>query len=171
MRSTLRPMVRSLRFQLPLIFLVGFVVAALVATAISVRFFQSYTRARAIDELRGESGGIVKLFEQQGNLTLPKSITVGGLKRAIGGDSILFVPRPRFPFLRGMPALPASTVSAEEVERMGSVTFEFTYRRSGHKPVRMLGVAKPLELLPSSGTRISHQTTWGSIVVAKPTSA
>jgi two-component system sensor histidine kinase BaeS len=166
----MRPMVRSLRFQLPLIFLVGFVVAALVATAISVRFFQSYTRARAIDELRGESGGIVKLFEQQASLTLPKSITVGSLKRAIGGDSIFFVPRPRFPFLKGMPALPATTVSAEEVERRGSVTFEFTYRAAGRKPVRMLGVAKPLELLPSSGTKVSHQTTWGSIVVAKPTS-
>ena len=165
-------MVRSLRFQLPLIFLVGFVVAALVATAISVRFFQSYTRARAIDELRGESGGIVKLLEQQGSLTLPSSITVPSLKRAIGGDAIFFAPRNQhFPFLKGVPHLPPTVVSAEGVERQGSVTIEFTYRRHGHRPVRMLGVANRLELLPTSGTKNTHPTMWGSIVVARPTSA
>jgi len=45
-------MLRSLRFRLPALFLVGFVVAMLVATAIAVRLFQSYTHDRALQELR-----------------------------------------------------------------------------------------------------------------------
>ena len=74
MRTSIRAMLRSLRVQLPAIFLIGFVAAALVATAISVRFYQGYTRARAVDELRGESGGIVQLLEQQPGISLPPSM-------------------------------------------------------------------------------------------------
>src|ERR687884_473717 len=40
----------SLRFRLPALFLLGIVLAGIVATAISIRFFQNYTRARALAE-------------------------------------------------------------------------------------------------------------------------
>lgn len=160
-------MFRSLRVQLPAIFLLGFIVAALVATAISVRFFQAYTRARAVDELRGESGGVVQLLEQQADLTLPKAITVQGLERAIGGDQIYFVPRTRnFPFLSGLPTLPSTTVSTVEAEQMGTLSFEFV-----HRGQRLLAVAKPLEPLSPQGARATRPPAFGVIVVAKPTSA
>ena len=58
-------MLGSLRFRLPALFLLGIVLAGLVAALISIRFFQSYTHARAVDELRSESVGIVQLYARQ----------------------------------------------------------------------------------------------------------
>ncbi|HEY4412072.1 MAG TPA: hypothetical protein VGN06_03665, partial [Gaiellaceae bacterium] len=58
-------MLGSLRFRLPLLFLAGVVLAGVVATIISIRFFQSYTRTHAIHELRSESIGIVSLYASQ----------------------------------------------------------------------------------------------------------
>ena len=49
-------MLRSLRFRLPALFLLGIVLAAVVATLIAVRFFQSNTRAAAASELRARFG-------------------------------------------------------------------------------------------------------------------
>ena len=56
-------MLGSLRFRLPALFLIGIVLAAVVATIIAVRFFQSNTRATATSELRSTSAGIVPLYE------------------------------------------------------------------------------------------------------------
>src|SRR2546422_2497745 len=79
----------SLRFRLPALFLLGIVLAGLVAALISIRFFQNYTRARAIDELRSESVGIVQLYARQGGL---ETVPYTRLVRALGGDSIYWVP-------------------------------------------------------------------------------
>src|SRR3954452_4549890 len=79
----------SLRFRLPALFLLGIVLAGIVATAVSVRFFQDYTRARAIDELRSESGGIVQLYASQAG---HQEVPLGNLQAAIGGDHIYSVP-------------------------------------------------------------------------------
>jgi two-component system sensor histidine kinase BaeS len=153
----MRPMLRSLRFRLPAIFLLGFVVASLVATAISVRFFQSYTRDRVVDELAGEGAGIVQLLNQQADFTLPKSITVKGLERAIGGDRVFFVPVQRnFPFIEGVPEVPAGTFETGEVVRKGKTSGYFTY-----KGRRYIAVARPLEV----------GKPFGVIAIAKPTSA
>ena len=58
-------MFRSLRFRIPALFLLGIVLAGVVATLIAVTFFQSYTRSHAVDELRAESIGIVELYARQ----------------------------------------------------------------------------------------------------------
>src|ERR1051325_4251760 len=50
---------RSLRFRLPALFLLGILLAGVVATLIAARFFQSYTRTHAAPELRAEAAGIV----------------------------------------------------------------------------------------------------------------
>jgi signal transduction histidine kinase len=153
----MRPMLRSLRFRLPAIFLLGFVVAALVAAGISIRFFQAYTRDRVIDELAGEGAGIVQLLNQRADFALPKTITVKGLERAIGGDRIFFVPVQRnFPFLEGVPEVPAGTFDTQRVVREGKVSGEFDYRG-----VRYLAVARPLVV----------GKPFGVIAIAKPTSA
>jgi two-component system sensor histidine kinase BaeS len=160
-------MLRSLRFRLPAIFLLGFMIAALVAAAISIRFFQSFIRARAYDELRGESGGIVQLLQEQNGIRLPKSISVSDLRRAIGGDQIYFVPPAKnFPYLTGIPALPADVVSRRDVEERGVVSLEFEYRGQ-----HLLAVARPLELLDPRGRSTQRRTSFGSIVVGKPTAA
>jgi len=150
-------MFRSLRFRLPALFLLGFVVAGLVAAAISVRFFQQYTRARAVDELRGESGGIVQLLIQQASPRLPAGLTAKGLERAIGGDRVLYAPPKRnFPLLAGLPALPYGTIPVDELNTRGIVDLTLTYRGATY-----LAVARPLDL---------GKQLFGAIVVAKPTS-
>src|SRR3989442_6037855 len=79
----------SLRFRLPALFLLGIVLAGIVAALISIRFFQSYTRARAVDELRSESVGIVQLYARQaGGETAPYKQLI----KALGGDPVLWVP-------------------------------------------------------------------------------
>jgi signal transduction histidine kinase len=80
---------RSLRFRLPALFLLGIVLAAVVATLIAVRFFQSYTRTHAAAELRAESAGIVSLYEQQAGIG---HVSVQRLQLALGGDEVFWVP-------------------------------------------------------------------------------
>src|ERR1700741_1842781 len=82
-------MLGSLRFRLPALFLLGIVLAGLVTALISIRFFQSYTRARAVDELRSESAGIVRLYALQAGL---EAVPYNNLVHALGGDRIYWAP-------------------------------------------------------------------------------
>src|SRR3954451_15604705 len=82
-------MLGSLRFRLPAFFLLGIMLAGLVAALISIRFFQSYNHARAVDELRAESVGIVRLYARQAGA---QGVPLKRLKQAIGGDAIFWVP-------------------------------------------------------------------------------
>jgi two-component system, OmpR family, sensor kinase len=52
----------SLRVRLPLIFLGGILVAALVTTAIAVQLFQSFAHDQAVSQLRHEADGIAQLY-------------------------------------------------------------------------------------------------------------
>src|SRR5258705_9642401 len=102
-------MLGSLRFRLPALFLLGILLAGLIASLISIRFFQSYTRARSIDELRSESVGIVQLYSRQAGRA---SVPYQGLVRALGGDKIFWVPVARgVTLLQVIPDIPASTVN------------------------------------------------------------
>ena len=144
----------SLRFRLPALFLLGIVLAGLVAALISIRFFQSYTRARAIDELRSESVGIVQLYARQGGL---ETVPYTRLVRALGGDSIYWVPAFRGATLyQGLPELSKATVDIHSLDRGGPTTVDIKW--NGKK---YLAVARPLKL----GTQL-----FGALVVAKPTS-
>ena len=58
-------MLRSLRFRLPAIFLLGVLVAALVTAAIAVRFFQEDTRSRTLSELERQAQGLAELYTRQ----------------------------------------------------------------------------------------------------------
>jgi signal transduction histidine kinase len=80
---------RSLRFRLPALFLLGMLLAAVVATLIAVRFFQSYTRTHAADELRAESAGIVRLYRNQAGIG---HVSLRRLQSALGGDEVFWVP-------------------------------------------------------------------------------
>jgi signal transduction histidine kinase len=82
-------MLRSLRFRLPALFLLGIVLAGVVATLIAVRFFQSYTRTHAASELRGESAGLVQLYHQQAGIG---HVSLRKLQPALGADEVFWVP-------------------------------------------------------------------------------
>ena len=151
-------MLGSLRFRLPALFLVGILLAGVVASLISIRFFQSYTRARAIDELRSESVGIVQLYAQQaGHETVPYS----GLVKALGGDRIFWVPvAPGVTLLQAIPDIPASTVDMKLLRAGRTETIDLHWPL-GAKGRDYLAVARPLEL---------GNNLFGALVVAKPTS-
>jgi signal transduction histidine kinase len=146
---------RSLRFRLPALFLLGTVLAAVVATLIAVRFFQDYTRTRAAHELRAESAGIVQLYARQAGID---NVPVGSLHRAIGGDRIFWVPGvPGASLFAGrVPELPRSAVRFSTLGA-GPRTLSLTADGKGY-----LAVVHVVQLggIPA-----------GAIVVAKPNSA
>jgi signal transduction histidine kinase len=147
-------MLGSLRFRLPALFLLGILLSGLVATLISIRFFQSYNRARAVDELRSESVGIVQLYAQQagGPVVSPRR-----LEGAIGGDRVFWAPAFRgATLLQQIPDLPRSVVSIRQLDQQRPTTLDI--RLDGRK---YLAVARPLRL---------GNNLFGALVVAKPAS-
>src|SRR3954469_10624860 len=104
-------MLGSLRFRLPALFLLGIVLAGLVASLISIRFFQSYTRARAIDELRSESAGIVQLYAQQAAREI---VPYKRLVKALGGDRVYWAPAFQgSDIYQNLPPLPSAVVNVK----------------------------------------------------------
>jgi signal transduction histidine kinase len=149
-------MFRSLRFRLPALFLLGILLAGIVATLIAVRFFQSYTRTHAAGELRRESAGIVTLYEGQAGVG---HVSPRNLQLALGGDRIYWVPRvPGASLLAGpVQQLPSSAVPLEKLLRGQRPTFNLTVGSRGY-----LGIGRVVRL---AGVPV------GALVVAKPESA
>ena len=151
-------MLGSLRFRLPALFLLGVVLSGLVASLIAIRFFQSYTHSRAVDELRSESVGIVRLYARQaGAATVP----LASLQNAIGGDRIYYVPAfPGALLLQPVPQLPANTVDISALKSRGARTLNLRVQDRDY-----LAVAQPLYLGEGQSAQL-----FGAIVVANPTS-
>lgn len=149
-------MFRSLRFRLPALFLVGIVLAAGVSALIAVRFFQDYTRTRAVHELAAESAGIVQQYAQQAGIG---NVPVQSLRKAIGGDEIFWVPAVRGAsiFAGPVPGLPRDELAFSDLVGGGARTINLTANERGY-----LAVARVVKLagIPA-----------GAIVVAKPNSA
>jgi len=148
-------MLGSLRFRLPALFLVGILLAGLIAALISIRFFQSYNRARAVDELRSESVGIVQLYARQAGV---EAVPYKGLVKALGGDKVYWAPAFNgATLLQNIQNVPKNALSRSDVRKITKpVTLEMTIHGR-----RYLAVARPL--------RLGNQL-WGALVVAKPTS-
>jgi signal transduction histidine kinase len=147
---------RSLRFRLPALFLLGIVLAGLVATLIAVRFFQSNTRAHAASELRAESIGIVRLSAQNAGIG---HVSLASINVALGGDKVFWVPAARGGSLQAgpLPRLKASVLPP--AQPLGSRPSAFDFERAG---TGYLGVSQAVELagIPA-----------GALVVAEPESA
>jgi signal transduction histidine kinase len=156
MASTMGAMLRSLRFRLPALFLLGFVIAALVASAIALRLFQNYTRQNAIRELRRESLGAIALYErEEGKRKIPPSERLN-IERTTG-DQIFWIPVvPGFSLLSPLTELPTSSVDFTQLKKRGLATFEAT---PPHSHTSYLMVARPFRL----GGRL-----FGALAVAKP---
>jgi signal transduction histidine kinase len=149
-------MFRSLRFRLPALFLLGIVLAGLVATLIAVRFFQSNTRANAASELRAESAGIVQLYQQQAGIG---HVSLAELNLALGGDRVFWVPAARGGLLGAgpLPRLPSSVLPSGQPA--GGTPSAFGFQVGG---TSYLGVAQSLAL---------GNTYAGKLIVAEPESA
>ncbi|MGB2874207.1 MAG: HAMP domain-containing sensor histidine kinase [Gaiellaceae bacterium] len=152
-------MLRSLRFQLPALFLLGVVVAGLVSAAIALRLFRTYAqnraRAQAYGELAQEAKGLTELYGRQAGLKL---LSARKLELAAGGDRIYYSGVDPFPgqgpAFRALPRQAA--VALRRVRANKFWRFEFT--PPGAKQT-LLAAARPLKV---------GQQTFGTIVVAKP---
>jgi signal transduction histidine kinase len=148
---------RSLRFRLPALFVLGIVLAAVVATFIAVRFFQGNIRASATSELRAESAGIVNLYAGKAGVG---HVSAGNLKLQLGGNkNVFWVPAVHGASLLAgpLPTLPGSVLPVPTDTHGELQSFDFTNRGTAY-----LGIAQPVIL---GGVRA------GSLVVAEPASA
>jgi signal transduction histidine kinase len=152
---------RSLRFRLPALFLLGIVLAAVVATFIAVRFFQSNIRAHAATELQQDAAGIVVLYENQAG-GIPGDVSVTSLQAALGSNEVFWVPPvPGAKLLAGLlPTLPTNVLPTNTDTDGKPRSFDFTDGGTSY-----LGVAQPITLGGVGGVEA------GSLVVAEPESA
>ena len=151
-------MLRSLRFQLPALFLLAIVIAGLVSAAIALRLFRSYAQDRARQQAYAEVGreaqGITQLYNRQAGLKL---LSAGRLELATG-DRIFYRGLELFPGQgHAFTLLPKGVVN-EQALRQRKKPLYFTFRppRSDHK---LLAAALPLRV---------GDSFFGTLVVAKP---
>jgi signal transduction histidine kinase len=154
-------MLRSLRFQLPALFLLGVVVAGLVSAAIALRLFRTYAENRAseqaYEEVEREAGGLTELYANRAGRL--KQVTPADLEQATG-DLIYYLPRGRLDLFLGQKAafrpLPRGLVNPRRVQARGTVRFVF---RAPGSDRTLLAAARTL--------RVGGKP-FGTIVVAKP---
>src|SRR6266480_295492 len=156
-------MLRSLRFRLPALFLIGIVVSGLIATAIALALFQNYARQQLLVKLRREANGLTELYQKQAiaaNDTGAHTLRFAPpqLERATG-DKIFYVGADVFPGqVSGLRQLPQNSVDWRAGRKQ---TFEF--RPPGFKR-RYLAVLQPMRLAPKS-------PPFGALIVATPKTA
>ena len=157
-------MLRSLRFRLPALFLVGIVVSGLVAAVIAFQLLQSYSIRRAKAELRREASGVTRLYSAQASGS-NEPVPASQLEHATG-DRIYYVPpSPGFDLFPGarsahLRTLPRSVLDFDAIRHGRTLQFEFHPPRAKRT---YLAVATPLDL-----GRGKTKTTFGAILVAKP---
>jgi signal transduction histidine kinase len=154
-------MLRSLRFRLPAIFLLGIFVAALVTVAIAVRFFQEDTRARTLGELERQAQGLADLYTLQATSSIDEGTDAPrfappSLEEATG-SRLYYAGVEIFPGqASGLETLPMSLLDEEALDAGRVQTLEL--RPPGTDRV-YLAAAHPITL---------GDETFGAIVVAKP---
>lgn len=152
---------RSLRFRLPAVFLVGVLVAALITAVFAVRLFQDYTRDRAFAELRRQASGLAALYEEQaissaGEGTRAPRFAVPKLEQATG-SRIYYAGVEIFPGeSSGLRPLDESAVDWTVLDAGVAHTFEFEPPDTDRV---YLAAAYPIMV---------GGETFGAIVLAKP---
>ena len=156
-------MLGSLRVRLPALFLLGIVLAGVVAALISLRLFQDYTRGQSIGELRREALGLSQLYAaaalraaDEGSSSI--DFASSSLELATG-DHIFYMGASLFPGQEtGLKRLAEATLPSSVSDLKGPVTFTFTPPGSNRS---YLAAAEPVRLEPDSDPL-------GAIIVAKP---
>jgi signal transduction histidine kinase len=151
-------MLRSLRFRLPAVFLLGIVVSGVIAALIALRLFQGYVLTRSKAQLRREAIGLTEVFARQAitaNNTGEVPRIAKQLERATG-DRLFYIgvdPVPDGSI--GLQRLPNRTIDWHSGR---TITFEFT---PPGEERRYLAVARPLRLSPKG-------PAFGDLIVATP---
>jgi signal transduction histidine kinase len=152
---------RSLRFRLPAIFLLGVLVAALVTAGIAVRFFQDDTRSRTLGELERQAQGLARLYMQQATSSVDDTRDAPRfappLLEEATGSQLYYAGVEIFPGqASGLETLPMSLLDEEALNDGRVQSFEFEPPRSDRT---FLAAAYPITL---------GDETFGAIIVAKP---
>src|SRR3954462_13558505 len=149
-------MLRSLRFQLPALFLLGVVVAGLVSAAIALRLFRSYAqnraRAQAYSEVAREAVGLTKVHSQRAGVEILPAKTA----ELATGDRIFYAGVPNFGEKVGIGDIPRKILTDPRAFPKRLRRFEFTPRGSDQ---RLLAAGRPLNI---------GQRTFGTLLVAPP---
>jgi two-component system sensor histidine kinase BaeS len=145
------------------LFLLGIVLAGLVAAVIALRLFQTYTRSQSIDELRREASGISQLYADAALRAADEgsgSIDFAASKLELAtGDRIFYIGASLFPGQdSGLQRLPEALMPAKVTSLKGPQTFEFRPPGRGRA---YLAASAPVRLEPDSDPL-------GAIIVAKP---
>ena len=158
-------MFRSLRFQLPALFLAAIVLAGLVSTAVAVSVSKGYadstSRRQAFRELGREARGVTQIYAAHAGA--PRGVSSAELERATG-DRIFYVPRARGiePFTGPSPSSFSYTVLPKRFVNLRAIlrdrTLEYQFTPPGETR-RFLAVARPFKL----GNAI-----FGALIVTKP---
>ena len=151
---------RSLRFRLPALFLLGVVLAGIVTAVIAIRLFQDYTEDQTIGDLRRQATGLAALYEAQAvqsvdEGTAPPRLAAPKLEQATG-TRLYYVGVQIFPGqISGLRKLSRAEAGLEALPERTTI-IEFT--PLGEDRI-FLAVAQPIEL---------GGETFGALVVAKP---
>jgi signal transduction histidine kinase len=152
----------SLRVRLPLVFLVGILIAGAITTAISIRLFQQFAHDQALSKLSREAHGIAQLYSpasSYGNQTdtrAPTAFDAESLEQATGDRIYLVGPNRLFPGqITGLHRLPLETI-----DWTSGRSLAFQFQPPGVRRT-YLAVASPI-FLTKSGTT----SPIGAIVVA-----
>jgi signal transduction histidine kinase len=156
-------MLGSLRVRLPALFLLGILLAGVLAALISLRLFQTYTRSQSVEELQREASGLAQLYADAALRAADEgsgSIDFAASKLELAtGDRIFYVGASLFPGQdSGLKRLAEASVPPRVTDLKGPVTFEFTPPGSTRS---YLAAAEPVRLEPES-------EALGAIIVAKP---
>jgi two-component system, OmpR family, sensor kinase len=149
---------RSLRFRLPALFLVGILLAGVISTVIAVGLFRDYARDRALSELREEANGLAGLYAEQALAALdeerpPPTFATRELERTTGNE-LFYVGAPIQ--LEGAAILQELPQSVVPQWREGKVT-DFEFVPPGKRDT-YVAVAHPLRL---------EGKVFGALVVAE----
>jgi signal transduction histidine kinase len=152
---------RSLRYRIPAIFLLGVLVASLVAAVLAIRLFQDYTRDRTLAQLRRQAIGLAQLYTEQSVQSVDKARPPLPLAPQIlenaTGSQIYYTGGNIFPGEDpGLRQLPPRLVDVAALPAGGVQTFDFVPPGMSRS---YLGAASPIDI---KGDR------FGAVVVAKP---
>jgi len=152
-------MLRSLRFQLPALFLLGIVISGLVSAAIALRLFQSYAenqaRRQAYQELGREADGLAQLYSKRAGVRL---LPAAGVELATG-DRIFY--RGLDLFTGKIAPLPKDAVNQRAIQSRQKPLF-FVFKPTGSDQ-ELLAAARPLRVGKTKPGKF-----FGTIAVAKP---
>jgi two-component system sensor histidine kinase BaeS len=150
----------SLRLRLPALFLLGIVLAGVVAALIAVQLFQGYTRSTSFEELGREARGIARLYGDAALRATDEGASApdfapDALELATG-DQLFYVGAPAFPGQEsGLQKLPESSLP----QGVSNRPMRFEFKPPGQNRT-YLAASQPVRL-ERGGPPI------GAIIVAK----